>query len=959
MRSIELKRLFWKDMRQQIPIVISIAILGTLILGVLYLVTQPSPAHQRYFMATAVLMACIQALATGVTLFAGEDEERTTQFLRILPLHSKHLVASKMLAGVLCCVVTALILAAVAWIATYFNNRAFGAEVQSTNARMFGEFWEQNWLGSFFTCVLLPPLELFAWGLLVSLWVRKPMAAAIIAPGIWSIVSFSLENYFSDESGAYFFEYKRLSDVWLLRSVCVIAVLTGVTFLGRRWLSHSGRRGLKKRSAERGDASRSPGSVWSRLIWQTFRQSKTGMVWLAAVAMVGVLLTVANLYFYLSDWGLRNVSIPLGLWFSVPVVAATFAGIATFLSDHRRDQFRFFSQHGEYTTVLWAARIFPWAFLSLVIFAASTFISFLAFNRAVRYGDPDFWVMVGPVNSLGILTATHGLFAIGGFCSGQLASFFFRNPLIAAIAGLGTAIALSAWGALLMMLSLSLIWMMLPISAGMLFATWWLMSDRLSSRTGIVFWGKSLLAVGIPLALILWQIPSARKNQLPELPDQIKEQLASYLDDSAMETARRYREALESVKFLPEEKTEKGKLVRVPASRIPTLADKEIDLVISENRQVFRKLKSINRQPSCFPFLMGYLPQKRNYGDLLGRLYCSKAVWHERRGEFEDALNCYLSWLRAAERSNVYGDFQCRTIYNQIGRWSELVQDDPELLKESLSRLQDAFGKMAPRSGEPIAFRYIANMKLGLEQGQRPYRTGHKSGYSFLSSLRKFSWEQKRALRMEALNAAWMSESFDKKLAHGSISNDAIYLFQQRAKNVSGLHPDSIYFQWLAASNSIESGNAPIWYDEIHLSVFCRELLLLKIGLLAWKSEHGEYPKSITELPVARGEARPSLVSTFSGNRIRFLPNGFDNNVFQFGAPAEAENLIIAKGVPCLIDLDFIPLQIADASESGGDSNDTSDKPAFLQPLGRSSGINLIRKYRYLWTIGWTNETSD
>jgi hypothetical protein len=484
----------WKELREQLAILIALAALGAGIITAGATLGDLSggrdPLDFRGYgepaRLAATVLVCVAGLVVGGTLFAGEFENGTAGFLMHLPATRRRLWSAKLVAGIALTLGMSLVLAAV----------SYGAGVFTGSKPLAWALW---------FCVL--GLAAFAAGAFGSAAVRQvlpacgigiaagPTVAALCA----SIGIFFLRRAIDD--GRFHFNQREVSFFITLAGPLIAAVVMAVmSFLVFTYPDYARKRhvvgpGTFQTAVTAVRTVRTPPSRFGvrALAWFV------GRTWFAYAIVLHVLALLFGITLIIPG-------VPaLFLWPGLTVFLGVLAGVFGFVDEQLNGVNRFWAERSLPPGRLWVAKVLAGSgvlltslgvvAVPLVIVTAmqgQTTAPFL--NRLFGTG------LVGP----GFPFVT-GLFLwpAYGFAAGLLAGMCFQKPLVSVAVGLMTGAATAAMWIPSLFSGGLMGWQVWPAAFVTILMTRFLMRDwalgRIAKGHGLV---KLAATIVTPLALI-------------------------------------------------------------------------------------------------------------------------------------------------------------------------------------------------------------------------------------------------------------------------------------------------------------------------------------------------------------------------------------------------------------------------------------------------------------------------
>ena len=531
------RRYAWKEYRMLRGFWLGVATIAALEMLAARWLMSPAQLPSIVF-ASAWGAAALYAIGAAVTLFAAEREERTDDFLRLLPAHARALLVGKLSFALLSSIALAAAMSAVGWaIAGEWPQADSAADIAAIGG--------------------VALLEALAWGVLVSLLCPQPLLAAILAIAAASLAA-QLAIACTPETGiGYTWSDYRAAIPVRLAFTAAVALLD--FRLASRWLRNpppskgaaqpstvaggdraqgvSGRPlvgtvGSLARSTPAGSISRR--RMFYRLLWQSCRE---GWLTLVAAIVVGALFTAAELLVTMPLYRSGNVEMlfPLTL-LTIPALL----GALAFRADQRGSHYRFLAEHGARPSLVWTARQTAWlapllaATVAVVLIALLGFISvgldyfadrwlhmathFRSSDRVLGESFRDLAASSQSLPRLVVGSAARIWWACFAACAlGQLASMFIHRTVMAGFTAILLSIILTLWSYVLFAWDLSPFWFLLPIGIAALAATWRRTPGWLTERTGWRSWTPPLAIFLVSVAAVVFALPYARIAQVSSI----------------------------------------------------------------------------------------------------------------------------------------------------------------------------------------------------------------------------------------------------------------------------------------------------------------------------------------------------------------------------------------------------------------------------------------------------------
>jgi ABC-2 family transporter protein len=736
-------RFLWKEYRVMRAFWIAMACLA--MLAQLALVAFPGLTHYSaaWAFSFALIFPALYAVACGATMFAAEKEDGTYEFLRSLPLTAWRLLTGKLAFTI----ASTVLLIAALYLSGNFLTKGRVVD-SSTESRLFGI------LG-------LAAIEGLAWGIFFSLILRRPLQSAVLAIaaaslGVEIVVRMIAPLRHWDDLIPYV-------NAIPYRAAIAAVVLLIDAGLVTRWLSaptaprqrafrwpRRAKIDIAAASAELSlPAAR--GAILGRLVWQTWRQSRSMMLMLAIGGAALALSPFEAVFQGELYEGERLRLLIIG-------ATATLMGICVFLPDHDQHSLRFLGEQAAPPRSIWVARQFTWicvlAIWALIVHAlwfifhgGPQFLSAQQeFLNSGGWYDSHSWTYVGALERLPPIALSLYI-TIGGFACGQLASMLVRSGILAGFIGLTLAGILYGWAQLIQRMEISWVWTLFPIPFVLLFVTWLRTRDWISERNTWRGWLRVGTGLAVPLAVLLIAVPLYRIYQIPDVapgfsPDEYARSIAP--TEAAKETADMYRSAADSLDWMDWDDWNK----------LSTAKKQEW---INANERALTLLLQANKRPDCSFFDVPY--DDRTFRDRVYRLFAlveRSAAQLEFSGKLDEAWERYVaalrfahhlrqgtgSWIWDTANSNE-GD-----VYGRLPKWAAQPGQSRERIVAAIKQL-DELEESRPWSSDAIKSDYLRLRRIvtgGPDAIASSGIEGATTSEAITWSL--LPWERRRALRL-------------------------------------------------------------------------------------------------------------------------------------------------------------------------------------------------------------------
>ncbi len=513
MNTLAIQRIAWKEFRQQRVFFVAMATITFLVSMLTLSVFRGVAGSEQWPMMITGIFAALFSAACGGTLYATEKEEGTFLNLQLMPLTSRSLMIGKV--GTASAISFAFFAMCVllVWIAGATSSASF------LNT---GDFGIAPGLFEFLAQFGLMVTEFFAWSLLFSLLLSRPLVASILGIVAASVVIQFVARFAND----FLYEPFQLQTYMptiVPRVVLVVLVLAVDAFVATRWLQvrKTERRSRKPLDANSETTTQPPletsiglaiasprrlGMI-GRFVWQALRTSWPYM--LVYILLVPVAVIVGF------------ITISAGLF----CVVGAIVGSLAFTSDKTGNHAAFLANHGERPGAYWFGHSVCWfAWIVVVnLTCLACLLIWIAFNEGLTRqtaflsefidlnGESDSEI----VNILGVFGAF--IFAsiwwtgsaLFGCAIGQWCSLLIDKRLLATLAAILVSVPAGIWLMLIFASDTPLWWTVLPMFVGLLFAgflatKWWLGNRRSAWRiSGLVLAG--LVAGCFISSAVMWK----------------------------------------------------------------------------------------------------------------------------------------------------------------------------------------------------------------------------------------------------------------------------------------------------------------------------------------------------------------------------------------------------------------------------------------------------------------------
>lgn len=523
------KALLWKEIRQVVPLLLTVLGLG---FGILLLIVLSSVfasrkgfSYDNGFWFLFLAMPLMYATGVGILLVGTEKESRSMQWMRSLPVSAKHIAWNKLLVAL----VSLALVWVIAWsswavFAGLLGVNPFQAQAMDIYRMNAGQWMLPTYvMVSLFLCV---SGLAFAWKFesqVLSLVMLIPAALAV-----WC-TAYGLAEYTTVSKSS--FEARTVIDSGMYLGCLTIGSLIAIFYgwyVSQRELSalappmqESASTMWKPAIFGAASATRSQSetrsaeawSLWpsvtprSAMLWQMIRQNG---LWWSLIGILALLVLVPMGTCVLSghfgpvdgDW-VFYVLFPMG-------ALAGLLGVLAFQSDGMHQRVRFYADRGVSPTILWLTR--HWIPVTILLLWA--ILRYLTLRSQ------------GAMNASLILVDTAAVLGVclAAYIIGQWVSQFIKSPILSAIV-LPAVLLTNLAYCIFAVAAMEAPWWLLIVSFAIpAIATWWMMRPWMERRIDWKYFLQhgcfSLAALIIPLVPGLWKIWN-----LPSMPSEVRSTL--------------------------------------------------------------------------------------------------------------------------------------------------------------------------------------------------------------------------------------------------------------------------------------------------------------------------------------------------------------------------------------------------------------------------------------------------
>ncbi|MBN2023686.1 MAG: ABC transporter permease [Pirellulales bacterium] len=878
-----LRRLLWKELRAGAGLWIALLAIAVAFTAAYYV----RASHMRgadyvnrdvgaFFVA--LMFVALYAAGCGATIFSTERETGTFCLLQALPVSAGR----------------------VAWAKVLFAAAA--------TAAMFVVLWtgvamlipdKLPWrtVGGITLFGAVTAAQGLAWGVFFSLRASRPMVAVLLAIAAASTCVNMLSVHYGNRTGGQFESYVASVP---LSALIVLCVVVADVLSARRWFDEkpvSRRRWFHRRDRGEVAANKRAGEIparprpigFGRLVWQSWRESRPALAALAVFAVVSLPPFFSLLYgCYGHDVGDRrgwdrllsgdgHTFFLSALWLGF---GTSLAGALVFGADWRRNQYRFLAQRSVGPRAVWFSRLLVWATpVAVALTAVLVFLYFLSAaaghrlltdlvsdvdGRAFDLVCRDHHYLFRTANLIVLPDWLGGvlIFAVLGFCVGQLCSMLVRSGFVAVVITMMVALGVMAWAGLMLYFGVPWLWSVAPGIPALLLASWvhapeWL-AERRDGRSRLR-WASCLVVPGVA---ILAALPLYRAFSVPEVDPGFSVE-AFLRPDTPEETA-----TLELYK--------KAAAAMAPWDKVGPTIDENDSEYVRRRKNRERERAQAEASPKAVALAL----------EASRREHCGRAVFPLRQsvvwsanllvasGEFElnkgnldGSLERYLGALCTASHlrrgldaawQGSTDNYECRALAG-LRAWAAAPGQTHKRIRTAIEAL-DQIDRERPSRSDAIKAQYVEARAVIQGDATR----ASEDDLLRTRWVRAMPWERHRAMRVLNFTTnrqlrRW--DAIDAAAKHGTASWPANTLDRDAPWAAPPLH------NYIWPYNIVEM----TWHEksaEKH-----RRATRLALVIQAWTLEHGRRPNTFDELKGPLSKTIPPNDPT-TGQPFRLAPSG-------------------------------------------------------------------------------------
>jgi len=526
----------------------------------------------------------------------------------------------------------------------------------------------------------------------------------------------------------------------------------------------------------------------------------------------------------------------------------------------------------------------------------------------------------------------------------QACSLFFRSGIIALAMGMFCSIMAYLWAALMWTLEVPLWFAVLPIPLIAVWASWLRAPEWLSEKTRWRARLKLLFSLAIPLAAVLVATACFRAYEVPvvrlDLPEPNHPQPPS---DDVRETLRLYHESWSLSESTANAEEAIAKFVEASRREHCWFPNAYTLRRQSHTGTISEELKDVET-------LVTY-PMR------LADFVLDSCDSSESDGKLDEVFERCMAVLRFARHLYYRGDLRRQRgadaveamALERLSKWATRPSQDADNIRAALQRLEQEYFVFSPSREYDILDDYLERRDI-LEFDETAWENSgavwqERAVFRCLHVV--LPCEHARVKRVSAACTASQLErirSAQRLLAENGCVRDAVDPFHERN------------LRW-AETTPLLWGNpySLSVYEDWRLDLMAghetrRRIARVRLGLAAWRAEHGELPETLDKL--AGNELDSLPVDPFTGRPFLYRPRGVSWPVQRRDTPKEAistgdvhEEQVLA-GTPLLWsagpNLIYFP--------RGGQGEAA---PEDYQHMPRRGSAIVLRSEQEVWSLGW------
>ncbi|MBS0206656.1 MAG: hypothetical protein JSS49_27585 [Planctomycetes bacterium] len=921
-----ISRLVWKEFRVQRSLWIAIFLLGLLPQVICRVLASDPRFLGAIIWSMAGMMPLFFIIGSTAILFAGEREERTSDWLQNLAVPPLRTLIAKWGFVVLATIALSVSLSVTAVMLVGELPRSDDAE---PDAGLF----------NFLQGLILVCTTAIVWGSLASLLSRRVVTAVPTMGVLWIATCF-LPLY------VVLICFSRGDPwiVWIVLSALYLVTAIATGWIGWRWCGGRyfdtqsltslaspvvdrwnrlrGAATVSSRIPRRTEFESAHQREWQRLIWQ--ERHRDSIFWW--MMCVGCLLAVTLTALRVTH---RMVGITHNM-LSLFAVCPLAMGILGFRHEGEGQAQRFLAGRGVSPGFIWLAKHAVWLPRAFILpFAICGSVLIVDYFNPVPGYSSQYSLLLemtrGSETALWLFLLVYGC--------GQLSSVLFRRVILA-IACSGLLIQVTvAWLFLMMVLQIPLWWSVGGVVIWLFVMSWWLVPNWLLERWPslrpmrlvkfAVVPAMLIVAVGVRrateiptvesmsnggvavlqqlrnaegqvilplLAVDGQQVPVTARWDVAGLRQQVIDQsqlLKVYSQASRAELIEAANNTMYLSEFLPR---------KVVAGNSDDPARIAFEAERPERERIAREQFWLTNKPRLSVIMNAI--QKRGEAcvglepdcqGMLQRVFRDAAQVSADEGHLAEALQYFCAGLRLASlraqkdmAARQHADIDQLHMLDQILAWANHPDQTTATLGQGLEQIRDAL-KQYPTGRETLVAQYLQDsqqLESLIDQGVEHWMDKH-------GTLReKVSWNARLPLAEGQRFLPWERVRAHRLLEQELVASDSLFQMVEQVINQPGIDTPRFYDLWrtLMTNSASWRETTPLVLprvksvdQELRLSIFQRATYvresLLALRLLIWKREHGSWPERLTDLLPGSGLPVQTVIDPWSGESFRYFGN--------------------------------------------------------------------------------------
>ena len=968
-------RLLWKDVREVVPIWLTLLFAAMLCLTVTWWMVNRSSAHIAPLYISAHTFIALCSVITGVFLFASEDENRTLHLLRNLPLPPKQIVWQKMILGSLGVVSLACFVAAITVMLASF------ADCDSLDSGSSYALSAAN--------IILLPLLYLVISSASSMLSRSLFYGVLISGMICAGVILFLEPTWLGARESSYLQRSGMRWLWVALSILsggYAVVLNASHWVEEKVVAPTALTGTAVNASQMAssDLSNLP-NPFPVLLWQSYRQSRVVLACWFGLTVIGWIAIKPFVAYYQphdTPTEVRVLQYTIGTLLWMFVTTILFAS-SIFVNDKHRGNYLFFQQNSERSKWFWLSRVLPFVGGALLLVLVWNFFvfnisytpseSFRTWNFGPRLADLMNSI-VSQANSQSVLVPL--LTALGIIGVSQYFSMFVRNPILSFVLSGVVNVIFICLAACVVFVNESVWVFIVPMIVALYSSTWWHSKQWLATSPKRLNFAGSLLLPAVVLAAVTTAFIHHRANEFVDVEldrnpwakgfsvpftgeddDGNRQTFANIefgSDAQRQEAASLYRAAIKDLK---------GDFSGYHRVDPETWPAKTLAHFVAENKEAIAKIIKAAEIPVCDIFLSSDSNVREN--EICALMVSTLLNTHHQllEGNLAAAKSSTDAYDRVRQRTESRFRRYDAGYYGLLVAWAEHPDQNLAPLKSAIAQLEGASTYFQPTEivsnrsemldpnsslgTAPASFFWEfggekALMEMQYEIVDLQEDNENHRAIELRDGYRLMPWEYQRLTKVQQLRTLQTYRIRQKTIALERSPNDRV--LRHRFGDLNFM--DDFNRPYVPVDEDRGGGillgpnpYGPFEYT-IHEPVTWRRYVLLRLGLAAYRIEHGQHPNDLKQLA---SYYKNGLPITIDGTMFAWFKDGLGSDLIrttykkdQSGNQVNAGKKLADGDAPLLL-----PFSISDA------------KP-IPEPIDYDSGKMGID----LWLLATQNQTN-